>query len=56
MPKKITLTIPEDIAPCLTEFASEMGWSEEEVVIDAMKRAVALYRFKKMGRQDGAAR
>ncbi|MCY3544218.1 MAG: hypothetical protein OXH22_09275 [Chloroflexi bacterium] len=49
MPKKITLTVPEDIAPCLSEFASERGWSEEEVVIDAMKRAVALFRFKKMG-------
>ena len=41
MQKKITITVPDDIVADLEEVAREDGCSEEEVVINAIKRRIA---------------
>lgn len=48
MPKKITIVIPEDIAPELKKLASEEGCSEEDIALDAMKRRAVILRLKKL--------
>ena len=48
MPKEITITITEDIAPDLKQLAREKGCSEEEIALDAMKRSVVILRLERL--------
>ena len=46
--KKITITVPEDVAMDLEELARERGCTEEEVALDAMKRRAVILRMNKL--------
>ena len=48
MPKKITITIPEEIAPELRKLAQEKGCSEEEIAFDALQRRIAVLRLGRL--------
>ena len=48
MPKKITITIPEDIAPELKKLAEERHCSEEEIAFDALQRKIVVLRLRRL--------
>lgn len=48
MSKKITITVPEDVALGLKELAREKGCTEEEIALDAMKRRSVILRMNKL--------
>ena len=47
MPKKITVTIPEEVAAELKKLAHKEARSEEEVLLDAIKRRTFGIRLQK---------
>ena len=46
MKKTIAITVPEEIVSDLEELAREKGCSEEEIVVNALKRRIAGRRFR----------
>ena len=48
MPEKITITVPDNIVPDLKRLAREKGCSEEEMLLDAMKRSVVILRLDRL--------
>jgi hypothetical protein len=48
VPKKITVSIPKDIAPDLKKLAYEKGCSEEEIAFDALQRRIAIFRLSRL--------
>ena len=48
MPKKIIITIPEDIAPDLKKLAEETNCSEEEIAFDALQRRIVILHLDKL--------
>ena len=48
MKKKITITVSDDIASDLEELAREKGCSEEEIVMDVLRRQVAVMGLRKL--------
>ncbi len=48
MKKKITITVSDDIASDLEELAREKGCSEEEIVMDVLRRQITVLRLQKL--------
>ena len=48
MEKKITITVPNDMIPDMKRLAREEGWSEEEVILDVVKRRAVILRLQKL--------
>ena len=46
MEKTITITVPEEIVSDLEGLAREKGCSEEEIVVNTLKRRIAGRRFR----------
>lgn len=46
MQKTLAITVPEEIVSDLAELAREKGCSEEEIVVNALKRRIAGRRFR----------
>ena len=49
MKKKITITVPDDFVSDLEEVAREEGCSEEEVILNAIKRRIAGSKIRTSG-------
>lgn len=48
MKKEITITVPDDIASGLEELAREKKCSEEEIVMDVLRRQIAVRGLQKL--------
>ena len=48
MEKKVTITVPEEFVSELEELAREKGLSEEEIILNALRRRVAGSRIRSM--------
>ena len=48
MQRTITITVPDDIAKDLEEAACEDGCSEEEVILNAIKKRIAGSKIRTM--------
>ena len=54
MEKTITITVPEEIVSDLEGLAREKGCSEEEIVVNALKRRIAGRRFRTLANKMSA--
>ena len=54
MEKTITITVPEEIVSDLERLAREKGCSEEEIVVNALKRRIAGRRFRALANKMSA--
>ena len=55
MDKKITITVPEEFVSELEELAREKGLSEEEIILNALRRRVAGSRIHSLADLKAAA-
>lgn len=49
MQRTITITVPEEIVSDLEELARENGCSEEEIILNGLKRRVAGSKIRSLG-------
>lgn len=55
MSEKITITVPEEFVGDLEELAREEGLSEEEIILNALRRRIAGSRIRSLADLKAAA-